>query len=121
MKQNGNDTIRKVIEVSNSIDAGLSENDVSVAHRLTSQMHIKPVIVRFSRRVAKMKLLPNKKKLGSLSVLNDVKIYEDLTRPTMNFIKLMESATGLNLYGQATAQSLLSGNKIEILQNWTKT
>ena len=34
VREKGNDTIRKVIDVSNSIDAGLSENDVSVAHRL---------------------------------------------------------------------------------------
>ena len=91
MKENGNDTIRKVIDVSNSIDAGLSENDISVAHRLPSRMHLKPVIVRFSRRVAKIKLLQNKKKLASLNGLNDVKIYEDITRPRMNFIKLMRS------------------------------
>ena len=91
MKENGNDAIRKVIDVSNSIDTGLSENDISVAHRLPMRMHLKPVIVRFSRRVAKMKLLHNKKKLASLSGLNDNQIYEDLTRPRMNFIKLMRS------------------------------
>ena len=91
MKENGNDTIRKVIDVSNSIDAGLSENDISVAHRLPSRMHLKPVVVSFSRRVAKIKLLQNTKKLASLSGLNDVKIYEDITRPRKNFIKLMRS------------------------------
>ena len=91
MKKNGNDTIRKVIDVSNSIDAGLSDNGISVAHRMSSQMHLKPVIVRFSRRVARIKLLKNKKKLASLSGLDDVKIYEDITRPRMNFIKLMGS------------------------------
>ena len=52
-------------------------------------MHLKPVIARFSRRDAKINLLQNKKKLASLSGLNDVKIYEDITRPRMNFIKLM--------------------------------
>ena len=71
--ETGNDTIRKVMDVSNSIDAGLSENDVSVGHRLPSRMDLKPVIVRFSRRVAKIKLLQSKKKLASLSGLNDVK------------------------------------------------
>ena len=30
--ENGNDTIRKVVDVSNSMDAGFAENDVSVAH-----------------------------------------------------------------------------------------
>ena len=33
IKQNGNDTIRKVIDLSNSTDAGLFENDISVAYR----------------------------------------------------------------------------------------
>ena len=91
MKENGNDTIRKVIDVSNSIDAGLSENDNFVAHRLPSRMHLKLVILRFSRAVAKIKLLQNKRRLASLSGLNDAKIYEDSTRPRMNFIKLMRS------------------------------
>ena len=95
MKENGNDTIRKVIDVSNSIDAGLSENDISVAHRLPMRMHLKPVVVRFSRRVAKIKLLHSKKKLASLSGLNDVKIYADITRPRMNFIKLMRSGNNV--------------------------
>ena len=91
MKENGNDTIRKVIDVSNSIDAGLSADDISLAHRLPSRMHLKPVIVRFYRRFAKIKLLQNKKKLASLSELNEVKVYEDITRPRMNFVELMRS------------------------------
>ena len=91
MEENGNTTIRKVKDVSNSIDAGLSENDISIAHRLPSRKHPKPVIVRFSRSVANIKLLQNKKKLASLSGLNDVKIYEDITRSRMKFIKLMRS------------------------------
>ena len=91
MKENGNDTIRKVIDVSNSINAGLSEDDISVAHRLPSRMHLKPVIVRFYRRFAKIKLLQNKKKLARLSELNEVKVYEDITRPRMNFVELMRS------------------------------
>ena len=32
MKENGNDNIRKDIDVSNGIDAGFSEDDISVAH-----------------------------------------------------------------------------------------
>ena len=50
MKENGNDTIRKVIDVSKSIDARLSE-DTSVAHQLPSRMHLKPVIVRFPQEL----------------------------------------------------------------------
>ena len=91
MEENGNDTIRMVIDVSNSIDEGLSENSISVAHRLPSRMHLKPVIVHFSRGVAKTKLLQNKNKLPSLSGINDVKFYEEITRSRMNFIKLMKS------------------------------
>ena len=53
MRENGNDTIRKVIEIYNSIDAGLSENNISVAHRLPLRVHLKAVIVRFSARFAK--------------------------------------------------------------------
>ena len=89
MKENGNNTLRKVIDVSNSIHAVLCYNDISVAHRLPSRMHLKPIIVRFSRRVAKIKFLQNKKKLASWSGLNDVKIYGDITRPRMNFFQLL--------------------------------
>ena len=44
MKENGNDPIRKVIDVSNSIDAGHFENDISVAQRFPSRMHLKPIV-----------------------------------------------------------------------------
>ena len=57
MKENGNDNVGKFIDVSNGIESGLPENDISVAHRLRSLMHLKLVIVRFSQRVAKLKLL----------------------------------------------------------------
>ena len=42
MKENGNDTIGKVIEVSNGIEAGIPGNDISVPHRLRSLIHLKP-------------------------------------------------------------------------------
>ena len=89
--ENGNDTIKKVIDVSNSIDAGLSENSISVAYRLPTRMNPKLVVVRFSQRVAKIKFLQNRKKLAGLSGLIGFNIYEDITRPRMNFIKLMRS------------------------------
>ena len=52
-------------------------------------MHLEPVIVRFSRRAARIKLLQNKKKLASLGGLKDVNTYEDITRLRTKFIKLM--------------------------------
>ena len=54
MKENGNDAIRKAIDVSNSIDKGLSVNDISVAHRSPSQKLLRPVKIRFSRRIVKL-------------------------------------------------------------------
>ena len=65
--ENGNDIIRKVIDVSSTTDAGLSENDISVALRLPSRTHLKPVILRLSREVVKILILQNKKELQSLS------------------------------------------------------
>ena len=91
MKENGYDTTRNVIEVSNSIGVRLSENEISVVHRLPSRKSLKPVRVRSCLSIAKIKFSENKNKLASLSGLNDAKFYEDITRPRVNFIKKMRS------------------------------
>ena len=92
MNENGNDTIKKVIDVSSSIDAGLSENDIFVAHWLVNLANASETSHKaFSRKIAKIKLLHNNKKLAGLSGLSDVKICEDITRRRVNFIKLMRS------------------------------
>ena len=91
MKKNGKDTIKKVMDVSHSIDAWRFENNISVVYPLPSQMHLNPVIVRFTRRVAKVKILQNKKKIASLSGLTLVNVHKEITRPRMDFIELMRS------------------------------
>ena len=88
MKENVNYIIKNVADVSNSIDAGLSEKNFSVAHRLTSRMNLKSRVAYFSKSCLK-NVVENKKKLANLSGLFDIKFYEDNTRPRMNFIKLL--------------------------------
>ena len=87
-------TIKNVLTVSNSINANITEQDISTAHRLPSRgAGVKPVIVKFTRRVKKTHLLQRKKELASTDLYNNVKIFEDLTKARMNFLRMMKSDT----------------------------
>ena len=47
-------TMSKVLEVAHTIDAKFTQNDITIAHRLPAgKSVIRPIIVKFSRRVAK--------------------------------------------------------------------
>ena len=57
------ETIEKVLNVSNIIESKVTANDISLAHRLGTKSTTRPIIVRLSRRIAKVIMQPNKKKL----------------------------------------------------------
>ena len=58
-------SIENVLQLSNKLKAGLDEKDISIAHRLRARNGgPRPIIVRFSRRMAKINLL--KKKEGTI-------------------------------------------------------
>ena len=85
-------TIKKVVDISNAIEAQISENDISIADRLPSRnAGNKPVIVRFARRIKKIDLLKKKKNLVNHEDLRDIKIFEDLSAARVNFLKIMRS------------------------------
>ena len=53
----------KVVEISHDIGANVQASDISIAHRLPSRSNRgKQIIVRFARRIAKINLMPNKKR-----------------------------------------------------------
>ena len=55
-------TIKKVVDISNALEAQISENDISIAHRLPSRnAGNKPVIVGLARRIKKIDLLKRKR------------------------------------------------------------
>ena len=89
-------TAEKVIQVANLIEAKVTNNDISIAHRLPSRKPgEKPIIVRFARRVARMNILRNKKKLKESNSRN-IRIFEDLTTPRLRFFNLMKADTRIS-------------------------
>ena len=83
-------TMKHVVSLANAIGAPISEADISIAHRLPSNRGSKPIIARFARRVAKVSIMQNKKAAINTEMFKDVKVYEDLTKPRLNFVKLMQ-------------------------------
>ena len=61
----------------------------SIAHRL-AQRGKRPIIVRFNRRVSKIKMLKRKRSLENLDGYANVKVFEDISRPRLAFINLMK-------------------------------
>ena len=60
--ENMEHTMQKVLQLSQKLDAKIDEKDISIAHRLpTRKGNIRPIIVKFSRRVAKVEILRKKK------------------------------------------------------------
>ena len=87
-------TIEKVISLCSHIDAKVEERDISIAHRLpTRNGRVKPIIVKFSRRVAKIDVMRNKKKLREEQ--SDIRVFEDLTKPRSTFLNLMKTDKNL--------------------------
>ena len=89
-------TASKVLEVAKKMDANVTEWDISIAHRLPSlKPGPKPIIVRFARRVARISMLKNKKKLPERNLPN-VRVYEDLTMARIRFFNLMKADSRIN-------------------------
>ena len=91
-RENFDTTIAKVVEISHDIGANVRASDISIAHRLPSRSNRgKPIIVRFARRIAKINLLRNKKKMADKEGLKNISVFEDLSKARVNFIKMMKS------------------------------
>ena len=89
--ESNEESIEKVTKVATAIGAYISESDISIAHRLpTRNHHPRTMIACFARRIGKVNLLRNKKKLFQSSTMRDVKIFEHLTAPGVKFLHLMK-------------------------------
>ena len=86
-------TASEVVEVATKIGAKVSETDISIAHRLpTRKAGPKPIIVRFARRVARINLLKNRKRLAEPELnLNNIRVFEDLTTARVRFFNMMKN------------------------------
>ena len=86
-------TISNVVELASDIGVALDKKDISIAHRLPSNKNERPIIVRFTRRISKVEILRNKRKLRENDTTMNVSIVEDLTRARLRFHNLMKSDT----------------------------
>ena len=75
----------------NIIESKVTANDISIAHRLGTKKTARPIIVKFSRRIAKVSMLTNKKKLKDNPLANNVRIIEDISRARVKFLNLMRT------------------------------
>ena len=92
MPESSADVMDRVVDLTSLLDAEVSANDISIAHPVpTKKPGPRPLIVRFSRRVAKVNLLRNKKNLENFDKLKNVRIFEDMTAPRLKFFNLMKS------------------------------
>ena len=86
------ETIKKIISISKEINAKVEEGDISIAHRLPAKnVAARPIIVKFSRRIAKVEIMRKKKTLRDKPTTENVKVFEDITRARVKFLKLMKT------------------------------
>ena len=72
--------------IANGADAKVLPSDISITHRLPGRNgKPRPIIVRFSRRVARLEMLRKKKSLRD----KEQTIFEDVTQPRAQFLNLM--------------------------------
>ena len=76
------ETIDKVLEVIDQVDAVVEASDISIAQRLPEKKN-NPINVKFNRRVAKLELL-KKKKLAEVDDMKYISVVEDITRTRLN-------------------------------------
>ena len=80
--QSKDETIDKVVELSDACDAKVNSNELSIAHRFSSKKPgERPVIVRFAQRAGKLQLLGNKKALSNKMRYGNMKAFDDQTAP----------------------------------------
>ena len=94
------ETLQKVVELAKLTGAEVTRNYISIAHRLPGPKgRPRPVIVRFSRRMARLDILRKKKNLRDNDKTKSISVFEDLTQPRVQFFNLMKQDTRLLLFG----------------------
>ena len=86
-------SMQNILQLAEKVGANVASQDISITHRLPSRNKNKerPIIVKFSRRIAGIEMLQKKEHIGTLQDLKHVKIFEELTLPSLRFFKYMES------------------------------
>ena len=93
--ENLDQTMNKVLALTKTLGTSVDEKDISIAHRLPSRKgQVKPIIVRFSRRVAKVDVLRRKKILFEQG--SDIRVFEDISRPRVMFLNMMKQDNRIN-------------------------
>ena len=87
-------TINKALQIRSNLGAAVDVKDISIAHRLRAKKGTNPIIVRFSRRMAKIDIMKKKRKLFENG--SQVKIFEDVSRARLTFINTMKSDNGIS-------------------------
>ena len=78
----------KVLDLTNKLVARVDKMDLSIAHRLPPRRgNVRPVIVKFSRRVANIDVMRKKKVLYENG--SNIRIFEDVSRPRLMFLNMM--------------------------------
>ena len=98
--ENYDKTINNVIQLATNIGVNVTPADISIAHRLPTRTNNanRPIVVRFSRRVAKIKILQKKKKkaIKDNEQSAQIQVFEDLTSTRVNFMKFMKQDNRIN-------------------------
>ena len=74
----------------------IDKNDLSIAHRLPSRLDDKPIKARFTSRTVKIEMLRNKRSLVRSNQFQNEKIYEDLSKVRLNFVRLLKRDVRVN-------------------------
>ena len=89
-------TMSKVLEIAGLIEADVKESDISIAHRLPARGPNRPIIVKFSRRVAKVQMMRRKRELKNKESGKDIRIVEDVSKARANFMGMLRADNRLN-------------------------
>ena len=95
-RESPQETISKVIDIAEMIEADVKEVDISVAHRLPARGPTRPIIVKFSRRVAKIELMRRKRELKSKENGKEIRIVEDVSKARANFMGMLRADDRFN-------------------------
>ena len=91
---NAEDTSALVIRMASEIGVTIEPGDISTSHRLgaTGATHDRPIIVRFSRRDAKRKLMMKRKSLKGNLTYPNVYVNDDLTKSRYKISKELRNS-----------------------------
>ena len=93
-------TINKVSQITRNLGATVDVKDISIAHPLRAKKGTNPIIVRLSRRMAKIDIMKKRKLFENGG---QVKIFEDVSRARLTFIDMRKSDKEFLKYGPRKA------------------